>query len=398
MSYSLRRASGAAKYAAILLASALAASTGPWDLAQLRQPPQVSWVSQQGPLRPLYYRNEPFHGKPTEVFAYLALPENLKGRAPSMVLVHGGGGKAFQEWARLWAARGYVAISMDLRGRGPDGNRHADAGPEQDNANIFTGIREGVRETWPYHAVAAVIRAVSLLAALPEVDSTRIGITGISWGGYLTAMVAGLDSRLKVAIPVYGCGFIYQNSPWAPVLDKLPERAQWIENFDPSRYLAQARMPMLWVNGTNDFAYGLDNYQLSYRLPKGPRTLSITVRMKHSHPDGWKPVEIGLFADQYLRGGPKLPHLSGHRVKGARVEIRSSGAPVREAALCYTHDTGPWKDRFWQTSPAEVHGRRIRATLPAQRPIVFFLNATGAQGATVSTEHEQRQTISMQSP
>ena len=44
-----------------------------------------------------------------------------------MVLVHGGGGQAFAEWATLWAKRGYVAISMDLRGRGPDGNRHPDA-------------------------------------------------------------------------------------------------------------------------------------------------------------------------------------------------------------------------------------------------------------------------------
>ena len=55
--------------------------------------------------------------------------------------------------------------------------------------------------------MADVIRGVSLLASLPDVDSKRLGITGISWGGYLTCIVASLDDRLRVAVPVYGCGF-----------------------------------------------------------------------------------------------------------------------------------------------------------------------------------------------
>ena len=46
----------------------------------------------------------------------------------------------------------------------------------------------------------------SLLAAQPEADPDRIGITGISWGGYLTCIVAGLDGRLKLAVPLYARG------------------------------------------------------------------------------------------------------------------------------------------------------------------------------------------------
>ena len=48
-----------------------------------------------------------------------------RGPLPAMVLVHGGGGKAFREWAELWAERGYVALAMDLAGHGPDGKRLA---------------------------------------------------------------------------------------------------------------------------------------------------------------------------------------------------------------------------------------------------------------------------------
>ena len=143
-----------------------------------------------------------------------------------MLCVHGGGGKAFREWAELWAKRGYVALAMDLAGKGPDGKRHADAGPDQTDVDKFGDFTlDTIGDMWTYHAVAAVVRGHSLLASRPEVDKDRIGITGISWGGYLTCIVAGIDDRLKCAVPVYGCGFLGDNSAWVARLGKMTRRA-----------------------------------------------------------------------------------------------------------------------------------------------------------------------------
>src|SRR5437763_1799065 len=133
--------------------------TGPWDLAALRQPPAVAWGDVQGPVRPLYYVSEPYNGQPTRVFAYYSQPAVFQGRLPAVVLVHGGLGKAFPEWAQLWAARGYAALAMDLRGNGPDGQRLPDGGPELDVPNLFFA---DTRQAWVYHAVAAAARGVSL--------------------------------------------------------------------------------------------------------------------------------------------------------------------------------------------------------------------------------------------
>jgi hypothetical protein len=231
--------------------------------------------------------------------------------------------------------------------------------------------------------------------AQPEVDAGRVGVTGISWGGYLTCLVAGLDGRLKVAVPVYGCGFLHENSAadWMKILNEtLPadQRRMWVENFDPSRYLPGAKMPMLWVNGTNDFAYPLDSYQKSYRLPSGPRTLCVTVRMPHGHEAGWAPKEIGLFADQHLRGGTPLPSVGAMRVEGGAVEASfRSATPVRRAALHLTTDRGRWQERAWRSLPAEVRGETLRAVLPPERPVLFFLTLTDDRDATVSTEHQE---------
>ena len=92
-----------------------------------------------------------------------------------------------------------------------------------------------------------------MLATRPEVDRERIGITGISWGGYLTCIVAGIDDRLKCAVPVYGCGFLGDNSAWVDRLAKMPaaQSKLWLDEFDPSKYLGGATCLMLFVNGTN---------------------------------------------------------------------------------------------------------------------------------------------------
>ena len=367
-------------------------NTGPWDLAALRRPPEVEWVRKSGVVRPLYYAGEPFGGKPTRVFAYYGVPAKRQGRAPAMVLVHGGGGKAFPQWAEMWARRGYAALTMDLSGIGPDGTRQPDGMPDQGHDDKFTTLAKGLKETWPYHAVAAVIRGASLLAAQPEVDADRIGVTGISWGGYLTCIVAGLDRRLKLAIPVYGCGYLLHNSAWVDILNGLPaaERTLWMDNFDPSAYLPQAAMPILWVNGTNDGAYPLDSYRKSYRTPPGPRTLCVTVRMAHGHEPGWSPVEIGLFADHHLCGGKPLPRLSPTTVGQGAIEASFEAAvPIKKAALHYTTDTVTWNEREWETADAELADGKVRATLPCARPIAFFLTLTDQRGATVSTEHQE---------
>jgi cephalosporin-C deacetylase-like acetyl esterase len=382
--------------AVALVRPALAAenSTGPWDLAELKKPPRITWVDKGGSVRKLYYESEPFQGKPTRVFAYYAAPEKREGKLPAMVLVHGGGGKAFREWATLWAKRGYIAIAMDLAGNGPDGKRLPDGGPGQADTDKFPRKKIDLKEIWSFHAVAAVIRAGSLLASLPEVDAERIGVTGISWGGYLTCMVAGLDDRFKVAVPVYGCGFLHENSVWLNTFAHLPPdwRKEWVASFDPSAFIKRARMPMLFVNGTNDFAYPLDSYQKTYRLVKN-RKLCVTVNMPHGHVQGWDPMTIGLFADQYLKNGKSLPELTGEMSYARRgfhlfAEIGyKTATPLEKAQVHWTTDVGPWQKRKWVSMPATIHTKSIRAEIPKIRPLVFFITAQEKRGGIVSTEH-----------
>jgi dienelactone hydrolase len=378
---------------AVLTSASLAAErfTGPWNMAELTPVPRAEFGAESAGVQEVYYENVPLKGKPTRVFAYFAKPAEGDGPWPAMLCVHGGGGKAFSEWARLWAKRGYVALAMDLAGKGPDGKPHADAGPDQtDDYKFGEFTRETVPDMWSYHAVAAVVRGHSLLASLPEVNKDQIGVTGISWGGYLTCILAGIDERLKVAVPVYGCGFLGDNSAWLGRFAKMvPEqKSLWLEQFDPSKYLPGATCPMLWVNGTNDFAYPLDSYQKSYNLPQGPVTLCIRVKMPHGHAPGWLPEEIGTFVDNVLLKKPGLPKIGPMMVVEGTASAKIGGpAAVSKGELCYAVDRGAWQSREWKTVPAIVTRDTVQAKVPYARPLVLYLSVTDSRGMLVSSPH-----------
>jgi dienelactone hydrolase len=370
-------------------------ATTPWDLAALNKPPKYEWADQAGPVRSLYYQGLPYKGKVTRVFAYYASPATVDSKAakrrsfPGVVLVHGGGGTAFKEWAERWAQRGYAAIAMDLAGCGPDRQRLDDGGPGQGDEEKFGAIDQPPGDQWTYHAVANVILAHSLLRSFREVDAGRTAVTGISWGGYLTCIVAGLDDRFKAAVPVYGCGFLHENSAWLPQFEKMTpqQRDKWVQLWDPSMYLGSAAMPMLFVNGTNDFAYPLDSYAKTYGLPKGRRNFHITVNMPHSHRDGWAPIEIGLFIDRYLRDGLPLPRIRPPEKENDLVYAEVRGRTnLAAAALHYTTETGPINKRHWQTIPGRLDGPYIVARKPPADATIWFLTVTDEREAVVSSE------------
>jgi dienelactone hydrolase len=391
---------------------------GPWNLTELKKAPAMRWVDQTGPVHSLFYTGEKYKDHATEVFAFYASPATL-GKAepgkkfPGVVLIHGGGGTAFAEWAWLWAQRGYAAIAMDLAGSQPIApvydpktgipvlnqtakketrTRLANGGPEQGHGEKFDTIGGETNDQWPFHAAASVIRAHSLLRGFPEVDAERTAVTGISWGGYTTCLVASLDDRFKAAVPVYGCGFLHEGeSVQKPSIDKLGDlRQRWVEKYDPSSLLPRCRVPILFVNGTNDVHYVLDSYQKSFDCVPGQKQMRIQVNMPHGHPPGWAPKEIGLFIDSFCNGGRPLPVPGKPVIEGDKVRLDCTGGDIKSAKLHYTSDGGLRSKRTWQEIPAMIAGGSLGVTIAVPRPPAnantWFISVTDDRDAMVTTD------------
>jgi dienelactone hydrolase len=349
-------------------------------------------------LRSMFYDGPGWKGKPTRVFAWFGLPKDyVQGaKVPAMLLVHGGGGTAFSQWVKMWNDRGYAALAMDMAGQLPRGKpweRDSQGGPM--GWGGFEQVGDDVRDQWPFQAEMDVILGDSLLRSFPEVDTDRVGIVGISWGGYLTCLAAALDPRFKIAISVYGCGFLGEDSVWLKNFQQIgPEKTKvWLHDFDPSEYLGEVKMPMLWVDGTNDLNYPIESLAKSYALPKGERTLVTRVRMKHSHSAGWAPAEIYAYADWKLKGGKALARVTGSGTEKAVGQGDGVIAwvdvddPTLKAELNYTSDSGDWKGRGWKTEGAGEDAMRPRfsSALPMGTTAWFF-NLTDDRGLVVSSE------------
>ncbi len=393
-----------------------AEQVGPWDLDALKtHVPAMAWVQQDKPVHALTYEGEVYKGHPTKVFAFYASPVTVgdvktdeKKTFPGVVLVHGGGGTAFADWAFLWARRGYAAIAMDLGGSRPpdpvfdpktgapighqsDGKlrtRLPDGGPGQGSTEKFDSIGGDTNDDWPFHAVASVMRAHTLLRSFKEVQAEHTAVTGISWGGYTTCLIASLDDRFKAAVPVYGCGFLHEGeSVQKSQIDALGDRRDaWVKAYDPGSLLPRCHVPIMFVNGTNDVHYVLDSYMKSYNVVPGEKYVRIELNMRHGHPPGWAPKEIGLFIDSKCRSGAPLPVPGVPVIKDGRIqaEIRCTTV-LKSAALYYTTETGLRSARKWITVPATLAGTTISAPAPPAEANTWYLTVTDERDAMVST-------------
>jgi cephalosporin-C deacetylase len=104
-----------------------------------------------------------------------------------------------------WARRGYIALSVAPRGKLRSMRQFNPGYPNLLTHNIVD------RHTYAYRGFYVdTWRGIDFLLTRPEVDSTRLGVTGSSQGGGLTITTAAMRSEVRAAAAgaPYLCGFV----------------------------------------------------------------------------------------------------------------------------------------------------------------------------------------------
>jgi len=370
--------------------------TCPWpmDVLQSLPPPQIGSTVQvrQGDrtlaLSEIYFPCVHYLGRPTRAFGYYARPAQASAPLPAILLIHGGGGTADPYWARHWAGRGYAALALDLYGQGPNQTKLSDGGPDWSNDFASFRLTSGLENTWIFQAIASCIAAITALAHLPEVDRDRIAVSGISWGGYFCSTVMSIDDRVRLGIPMYGCGYNKRTATGSgiPPEDGRIQR----ERFDPANFFARCNKPVLWISAVNDRATPLDEIERSYRAIPGPSTLCIALTSGHSDlaavTSGTR-LEPEIFADSIFRDTDPLAKLGPPIITDRELQVPySSPVPPSVALLIWTTDRqSDWPGRHWQTTRANFTPTLLHAPLPAD-PCTAYLALLDARGALVTSE------------
>ena len=143
-----------------------------------------------------------------ESTAILYEPERLPGKVPAILNLNGHDpqGKAAeykQKRCINFAKRGMLALSLEWPGFGEL------SVPE--DAHDYGAHLDLVGANAAGFFYLAMRRGLDYLASLPQVDASRLGVTGLSGGGWQTIVLSALDPRVAVMVEVAGFGSLQSN-------------------------------------------------------------------------------------------------------------------------------------------------------------------------------------------
>jgi dipeptidyl aminopeptidase/acylaminoacyl peptidase len=199
---------------------------------------------------------------------------------PAVVYIHGGPhmqfGPNFSHELQMYAAKGFAVAYINARGSaGRDG--------------AFTAAVSG---NWGVSDTPDQLATVEHIVALGGIDPQRIGITGGSYGGFMTNWILGHSDRFKTGVTdrsisnlvsMYGTDDISLVS-----LD--PEMGPPWENVDrywdmsPLKYVANIKVPLLIIHSENDYRCPMEQgEQLFMALKRLGRTTEFVRFQNESH-------------------------------------------------------------------------------------------------------------------
>lgn len=159
------------------------------------------------------------------------VPKGLKGRAPLVIAMHGGGGSPdvalfhgganYHDMVRGGVKRGYVVFAPTHLFSAP--------GAPGDIRNRIDERMRLVGTSLTAVEIAKIARSLDVLLKRPEVDPKRVAMVGLSYGGYYTLVVPALDPRIRVAVS--SCYFGVQEGRYAQDELSVPSDFKFKDRF-----------------------------------------------------------------------------------------------------------------------------------------------------------------------
>lgn len=265
------------------------------------------------------------------VAAHVYRPAKVEGKLPAVLFPPGHSwaqGKSHpdtQAFAITMARWGFIVLVYDPHGEGERGISQRD---HRRTELLLAGLSQQAVPTFES------LCALAYLLARPDVDTERVGITGESGGGYNSWIMAALEPRLAVAVPVVGTSeFLEQVQVvrrWDFYMGR--EHCHFVAGLfrfaNNHEYLAMAApRPVLVIAADNDD---------SFRLP-GIRQVVAYGRQLYKALG--KPEQLGYFEDLEMAHGYQKPkRQAAYGWFRHWLQKKGSGEPIPEPEV----KTVPW--------------------------------------------------------
>jgi dienelactone hydrolase len=348
-----------------------------------------------------------FKGAPSRVAGLYAFPKGAT-KLPTVLHLHGGGQSANLESVVTYAKRGYASLSLNWGGNkmgiggetwsGPQtdwGKLDATHPPQRNKANHFAGALtpdeftldavESPRNSNWFIVLTAARRAITFLEKQPEVDASRIGVHGHSMGGKLTTDLAGIDPRIKAAVPSCGgAGDLLESQTDVPGGSRAKRTAMELACVSDNAYIPRITRPVLWLSPTNDFNANIDNMAWNWRsVPDDRLRFSIAPHLNHRHTSEHTLTDY-LWFEEHLKGVafkmPATPKITLNLTSPdgiPRVSVTADDSQrVQRVDIYYSLDPHALT-RFWRDAKAVKSDAQWQAECPVMsldQPLFVFAN------------------------
>ena len=184
---------------------------------------------------------------------------------PMILSIHGGpAGQYGVDWFhefQVYAAKGYAVFFTNPRGSTGYGRKFQRGIELQWGGNDYIDIMNGVR---------------AAIAANPWIDTTRLGVTGGSYGGYMTNWIVGHTNLFKAAVTLRSISnFISDDGTRDGAYGHKGDFGGDIfEKYDlywdrsPLKYVKNVTTPILVLHSDNDFRVPIEQGEQWYRALK----------------------------------------------------------------------------------------------------------------------------------
>jgi len=180
-------------------------------------------------------------------------PKRFAGKRPVIIDVHGGPEGQFQPYFLghqnfFMNERGVALLFPNIRGSSGFGKK-------------FVSLDNGLLRENAYKDIGSLL---DWIAAQPDLDASRVMVTGASYGGNVALVTAmKYPDRIRCAIDIYGPSsfvtFLERTAPYRRDLRRVeygderdPEVRRFLESVAPLNNPASITKPLFVIQGEND--------------------------------------------------------------------------------------------------------------------------------------------------
>ncbi|MFC4776614.1 discoidin domain-containing protein [Paenibacillus sp. GCM10023252] len=354
-------------------------------------------------VKKVLYTSNPVSGRTNQIYSVIASPA-AAGTYPGVLILHGGTQCAQESLAIQYASKGYIAVTPELPGISDPavcstastgqwkseayGSRQLTAIPDAKASSIFEGE-------------VAALQAFYLLKAQPGVDAANIGIRGLSWGGYSTAMLSSLlGNQVKAAFAIYGSGFYdygsYFKKQFFDVQGAI-NAANWLKELDAGRRAGGITANYFSAAASNDSFFWPTAVMKTLSEISGPKNQLFSPNTDHSLSGVTDSSNLEFLYFNYLLKGqgtpfPRVATVSSVKEFDGSLQVQfdvTEGATVASAKLYYSLPNVAWNKRVWTAVNAtQVSGTRYEGVIPASavaQGADWYALTTDSTGASASS-------------